>query len=353
MTTQPRQRAGSAVGGRWASKQAPDVTNAMVCFNDAAVAAPNDWDRRAVRIWGLQTTFTRTVDSDGVTVTAGCDSPELVLLAYKGDAEYWSDNRTAGRKALWSKNNKDRRIWSADITRRMLEEGHVATGYDTGSDGVYTAMKAACSRQRETCDERHTFTSALAQIRGLALVQSMAPAKDWDTKFGGHRLPDRTNDLLKQQFGEVLTTYLSLRQPPWDDGVPWGPQPIAGHATSRLGRDVFVGENGDLMWRALTETDLNGMSPLKAGVIDLPNVPGQQAMVAAAALYDGTAQKQITSGLFDGVDRPRHRAILRTKMVNVFAGQLNPSGGHIARYWTPEQQDRIRGFIEVIEGLEL
>ena len=365
--TQPRQqqgvhRDGEPVGGRWVPKTVPDTTSNDLRFNTDPVGEPNDWTERVVKIWGLQTVFTRTVntDDDGntvVSVATDCDDPSLVLLARKGDADYWSGD-------TWHKHRKDRRVWSADIACRMLEEGFVATGWGADSDAIRVAMSAASSPKdrivRFVSGRRrfgpHTLTGVVAQIRGLALLQSMAPAQGWVTKLGGYDIPKNMRELLKKCSLDTLVMYNSLPKPPWDDtdpsGMPWGPQPVAGHANIHLdsGRACFVGEHGDLLWRALTETDYYGRSPLKETLREqYDTARSVKHMIVAAALYDDTAQQQLTTGLFDGGVHDRERCHLRNQALELFDYALSPANGECR--WTDEQRDQISGFIAVVEGL--
>ena len=151
---------------------------------------------------------------------------------------------------------------------------------------------------------------------------------------------------------EMLELYQRLPRPPWEpDGVPWGPQPVAGHATTINGDDSFVGEHGDLLWRALTETDHNGLSPLKATITMLPGATWAEntELLCAAALYDDTAQHQLTHGLFDVGDQSEKRW-LQKNVVDAFTRQLDPADGECQ--WTVEQQHRLRGFIETVRELE-
>ena len=110
----------------------------------------------------------------------------------------------------------------------------------------------------------------------------------------------------------------------------------------------------DLLWRALTETDQHGSSPLKTW---LRNRYGYHTltgdaneMVAAAVLYDDTAERQLTHGLFDGVPDPEVRHWLRLNALKTFNEALNPPGGECR--WTSEQQTRISGFVETVDALE-
>ena len=74
-----------------------------------------------------------------MTVTVDCDPPDMMLLARKGDTRYWSANN-------WSQHYEDRQLWSVDITRRMLEEGFVATDKSWGSIKKLTGIR----RRRDT-----------------------------------------------------------------------------------------------------------------------------------------------------------------------------------------------------------
>ena len=71
-------------------------------------------------------------------------------------------------------------------------------------------------------------------------------------------------------------------------------------------------------------------------------------MVTAAALYDETAQQQVTSKLFTGANQ-QQRSQLRTVVTDMFSQQLNPDDG--ACRWTPDQQNRLRGFIDTVKAL--
>ena len=182
------------------------------------------------------------------------------------------------------------------------------------------------------------------------LLQSMAPAKGWYTTLGDYVIPDRVHELLNQCFDDTHRAYMRLLRPPWEDSVPWGAQPVAGHATTDHNETMFVGENGDLLWRALTEPELSGLSPLKVGIVEKIGGLWVREMVVAAALYDDTAAEQLTTGLFDGVN-PQHRRSLRTNTLAAFTIELNPKGEPCR--WSEQQQNRIRGFVDVIDGLDL
>ena len=150
---------GVAAGGRWASKQAPDVEADDIGFTTdpgvSTVGEPYDWHQRTVNMWGAQTTFERTVGDEVVTVTTDCDDATLLLLARKGDTEYWSGE-------TWANHDEDRRIWCADIACRMLEEGLVAakdiqTRHDHVKDrdnpeGIAAVMLAAGSQEFDHTD---------------------------------------------------------------------------------------------------------------------------------------------------------------------------------------------------------
>ena len=370
MNSQPRQPAGArhadtAAGGRFASKTVPNITEGGIGFNNdgdpaAAIGAAHEWDKRVVRIWGLETVFERTVETDDdgnevVTITSDCEPPELLLLARRGDREYWSDNWryvTTGEK----RHSEERRAWCADIVCRMLNEGSVAIKYGAHSDGLYTAMFAAGSpfSARETYTT-HTLTAVVAQIRGLRLIQSMAPDTGWETRFGGFNIPAETPEMLSWRFRDVAEVYKLLPRPPWGDDpaqTASSPPNMAGYVTNTEGGDIFVGERSDLLWRALTETvPSGGMSPLKTALIDRWNFDDTaNEMVAAAALYDKTAETQLTTGLFDGA-APDNRAGMQQAISRTFAKALNPPDSGECR-WTVEQQTRIHGFINTVEALE-
>ena len=102
------------------------------------------------------------------------------------------------------------------------------------------------------------------------------------------------------------------------------------------------------MWRALTETNTAGLSPLKEAFGRFGS-PLMSDMVTAAALYDETAEQQLTTGLYDGVE-PANRDLLKKNLLDVFNQQLNLDP--FTTRWTIEQQDRISRFINIITGLE-
>ena len=352
MTSQPRRpagsrRAGVSEGGRYTTKPVPEVADTELGFGND----PADWSERKVKLWGLTTTFTRTVDDDGtVTVAASCDTPELVLLAHKGDIGYWCGN-------AWSKDHKTRRVWSAAIAVEMLNEGFVGVGDDTG-DGIRAVMNAAASPKPARSVDPHTLTSIVAHIRGARLLQSMAPQTGWSTELGGYDLPTGIQRLLSHCFETTEQVYQRLRQPPWGDDVAWGPQHVAGHAITSGYTDMFVGTHGDLLWRALTETDLYGRSALNQKLRErfALSSPATKEMIAAAALHDETVRHQLTHGLFDGaVKRQRLRVSgIAQRLINhaldVLGHALNPPDGDSR--WTLDQQQQLREMTAVVEALE-
>ena len=109
---------------------------------------------------------------------------------------------------------------------------------------------------------------------------------------------------------------------------------------------MFVGEQGDLLWRALTEPARGGLSPLKQGLINDNVVYTAKDMVAAGALYDETVAAHLTTDLTTGVEGAFVDS-LRTNVHAAFTEALNPGIGECR--WTEEQQDKLRGFIEVLE----
>ena len=358
MNPQPRVPAGTRTsgqpsGGRWASKPVPDIDNGAG-FDSGVLCSAACRTKHTVKLWGLSTTFERSISDNGeVSVTTDCDDPTLLLLARKGDKDYWCGN-------TWTNNHEDRRTWSADIACRMLDEGLVATTNRAGDEdgsGIRLVMDFATSNvSRDSYSTPHVLTAAVAQIRTLRLLQSMAPTNGWETKLDAYRLPRDSQTLLSDRFTDVLNVYSTLPRPPWTDppGVPWGLQHTAGHATSTHdGTDVFVGEHSDLIWRALTEPDHHGNSPLKEGIpiwSDGFDGPGRSEMLAAAALYDNIAEQQLTTGLFDGVD-PEQRHCVQERIQEWFRLELNPPFGDRSR-WTVEQTERIKGFVDLVEALE-
>ena len=376
MTSQPRSPAGVrrgtvAAGGRWTSKPVPDVAADQAGFVNTepdTVGPPNDWTERVVDVWGLTTTFTRTVTTDNngdevTTVVSDCDDPSLLLLAKKGDRDYWSGG-------TWHEHGNDRSLWCADIAVNMLNEGLIATGYDDGDAGIHEAVTSAGNPQRTRREtDTHILTGVVAQLRGLRLIESMMPTSRWETRFGGWRIPRDTKVWVHSSASDaVLHVYKTLLRPPWDNGVPWGSQNVAGHAVKtsrrarrsgdRSGKPVFVGEHNDLLWRALTETTTDGQSPLKsqldAGRFHrYPKEQYKTEMVTAAALYDNVAEEQLTTGLFDGVEKTDREEVQRN-VLEVFKEHANPDkyqGPPPNCRWSSEQQTRIRGFIDTVEAL--
>ena len=291
----------------------------------------------------------------------------MMLLARKGDVAYWSSDN-------WTRHRKDRQMWCSDIVADMLTEGLVATGYSDGNEGISEAAAAASNATTKRHHTPHKLTSGVALIRGLRLLQSMAgDSPDWRTKLGGHHIPGHIEGLLQAVFTSVNTAYHQLPRPPWWDhgkpGVPWGPQTTAGHATTvryRSGDPMFVGEHGDLLWKALTETTQTGRSPLKAFCSTSDQVYGQSTaeMCVAAMLYDETAETQLTTDLFVGVEPEKRnygqrnykdrnvltqRNVLR--MLHSQAARRN-SDDPSDSWWTETQHNRILGFIDVVEALK-
>ena len=337
-----------SAGGQYTHKQVPDVNNRPVCFEPAdggwtQLVAGFDDDSK--------TTFTRTVNinDDGnkvVTITSDCDDPTMMLLARKGDGDYWSGDQ-------WRENRQDLILWCSDIALTMLREGLVSTTTDLiQAYGVGVVMSAASNADfKPRVWERYQMTAGIAQIRVVRLLQSMAGQyTDWETKLGGYLIPHGVPLLLLDRYGDVLDVYKTLPQPPWDDAErPWGPQRVAFCAVDQHGDDCFVGENGDLLWRALTETDHHGLSPLKNGGRE----PSRESyeMFAAAALYDKTAETQITTDLFAGVALDERR-LMRDRVLEIFRYALDPYSSARLRAdlvepvecrWTDKQLNRIEG----------
>ena len=372
--SQPRQPVGTRqgdvpVGGQYTHKTVPTVEPGDVDLGlDEPVVGPvKDWNQRSGKVWGLQTTFERVVETDVdgndiVTVTTDCEPPDMLLLARKGDASYWSNDFRKkhptdpwSKTQPWAQNHKDRRIWCSDITRRMLQEGLVSTTAGRYAvDGIRAAMHAAGSpKQLSKQATPHRLTETVAQIRGVRLIESMRGDIVEHPGFvvGGYDLPGDINDWLYARYVDVYRIYKSLSQPPWDTtnpaGVPWGPQTVAGNATNIAGVAVFVGEHSDLIWRALTETTLDGWTPLKAGIKKGVNPGIYQQLIVAAALYDETAERQLTTDLFvPGARRSLHASVLWA-----FKNALNPAVGECR--WGSTHQDQIRGIITVLEDMDV
>ena len=329
-----------------------------------AIGPPTDWSIRTVRVEDSEVVFTRTVSTDPVgnpvvSIESDCDDPAVMLLTKKGDSDYWNGD-------VWSQDHRTLLLWCADITLQMLREGLIATdgrwldAFKDDSDGIRAAMHAAGRVHYGSTAGPHGLTGTVAMIRGLRLLQTMAPSDYWEMKLGGYEIPGDVRQMLKDSFYAASRVYSALPQPPWGHDPPWGPQRIAGHATEQTGAEVFVGEQGDLIWRALTETDRYGRSALKEGMsresmLSWMTKPADtttlQEMVVAAALYDETAEQQLTTGLFDGVD-DWNRPDLRDDTLEVFADVLDPPDGAPCR-WTANQRTRIRSFVDVVEGLDL
>ena len=174
---------------------------------------------------------------------------------------------------------------------------------------------------------------------------------DWWTTLGGHDIPEHTLLVRSACFNAAARAYAGLPRPPWEKShALWGALPD-GYATTSAGEAVFVGENGDLLWRVLTETDHYGWSPLKQEVRwrgGTNQLDGD--VIVAAALYDETAAQQVTTVLLAGVGHD-NRADTQENVLYIFLQALHPADGDECR-WTPEQQDRIRGFINMVEALK-
>ena len=353
MTTQPRRPAGSRqggkpAGGRFAAKTRPDITNSVgftTTVDDPD--EPCDWHKICVfNSPGAQTVFTRTVADDGtVAVETDTDDPTLLLLARKGDPEYWSGE-------TWYKDSGTSRVWAADITARMIEEGLVATGYDDDDIALREVMDAASSRgappSRKTGARRRALTVIIAQIRGLRLLQSMRPNRALSTIFGGYQIPADAEPLLYARFDDLISLFRTLPEPPWNNAVFDAED---GYATDVHGNEVFVGEHADLLWRALTEQDNDGQSPLRYGVAHGTILDAQRVMVAAAVLHDKQAEHQLTTGLFDNWhESPTERAKLQEQVL----GYLNDAFNDLvfSPRWSPEQHNKLRGFVETVEALQ-
>ena len=270
----------------------------------------------------------------------------------------------------WCKDNKTRRIWAAGIAAEMLNEGFVGVGDGDAGDGIRTAMAAAAShtkrdpsywqpdvryRDGTTSTTKvsygpHTLTGVVAQIRGLRLLQSMAPVDGGSLTFGGHQLRSGAERILLRCFEDAATMYEHLRRG-FTQGPDWGPQTPTGYVTTGRREEVFVGEHGDLLWRAITETDLHGRSPLKQTLMwELgARNDSRKEMVAAAMLHDECAAEQLTTGLFDSVDSGLYRSELKAKVLTVLNDALNPSPGECL--WTEEQQDRLRRFDATVQSV--
>ena len=140
--------------------------------------------------------------------------------------------------------------------------------------------------------------------------------------------------MLDVDYGTVTRMYESLirqdrgdstpRRVPWPTSVveyATNQHPEPGYATLADGGEVFVGENGDLLWRALTETTLSGLSPLKAGLRRWEQSNIEKEMIVAAAVYDETAAYQLTHGLFEGVASDDRAHVHKTVLMSLMFGQ--------------------------------
>ena len=204
MTIQPRRPAGTRTadvseGGRWASKPSAGLQRRRRRFSALRWVRSVTWATRTVEYWGMQTTFTRNVETTNgggkvVTINSDCDDPTVLLLARKGDPQYWNGD-------TWANRHEDCLVWCVDIACRMLNEGLIATGYDSNDEAIAAAMSAASNPNRTqpyrfVVDEdrlaaTHTLTETVAQIRGLRLLQSMAPTERWSTRLGAYDIPQQ------------------------------------------------------------------------------------------------------------------------------------------------------------------
>ena len=101
----------------------------------------------------------------------------------------------------------------------------------------------------------------------------------------------------------------------------------------------------------MTETNDRGLSPLQHGIVSSQG----SEMFAAAALYDKTAEHQLTTGLFDtwnhnsdsrSVTDVDDRIVAKQRVVERFEETLKEPCR-----WTDEQQERLRGFVTIVEAL--
>ena len=339
MNHQPRQPAGSrhsgrSTAGQFATKTVPTAINNPAEFRLDACTA------RTVSFLGTSTTFTRRVNDDStVTVTTDCDPPEMLLLARKADTEYWSGDN-------WTEDHQAQQLWCSAIAAQMIEEGLVCVA---NSDGIAAAMAAASSplprkpsgSMFAKADNPHTFTEIVAQIRGLRLICSTASSDAFNTVLGGHSIPVGSWRMLTKCFEDTFDAWKLLNPPPLNTNE------------NTQGDDhLFVGEHSDLVWRALTETNHTGLSPLKTTLRERFGIEEdtRKTFVAEAALYDEQAEQQLTTGLFDGFDE-KYRFRLRNNALDVFNHVLNDPPGQ--QHLSVDQTKRIRSFVETIETLKM
>ena len=91
------------------------------------------------------------------------------------------------------------------------------------------------------------------------------------------------------------------------------------------------------------------LSPLKITLMEPEGIGQHERELIAAALYDDTASQQLTTGLFVGVGNDSQR-LLKGTALEVLNHALNPPGEECR--WTDEQQDKLRGFIKLVEALK-
>ena len=186
-------------------------------------------------------------------------------------------------------------------------------------------------------------------------------ANDGTSRRLGHNTrrvstPDGAALLLERCFTDAFRVYNMLPRPPWTDGVSWRAEQTAGYATDCAGGNVFIGADGDLLWRSWTETDHNGLSPLRAALATRFGVSRtNRKELAAAALHEPIFQRQLTTGLFEGFDTTATGVINRNSLIkcnamDVFYYALNSPAGE--RRFIPEEQSRLREFIDTIELLQ-
>ena len=346
------------LSGAGCSSTKPDDDGRLDGSATPLIGEPFDWVQHRAMFGehGDVVVFNRVVEYDNennkvVTITADCDPPDMLLLARKGDIDYWSGDNWLDDDGV--------RCWCVDIAVNMLRDGLVAT-YPTSWDsyGIECVLQAPLThvlpKQR---GGPHILSEQVALVRALRLIQSMTAgtSRHWETWLTARRLPREAPKLLTDIADRILCEYDLLPQPPWQDGVPWGPQPVAGNATTKTGNGMFVGEQSDLIWRALTESDYYGRSPLKAALMARrwePKLDGSKVageLITAAALYDQQAACQLTHGLFDGCSDVEQRRELKVNGLEVLGHALNPTDGDSR--WDEEQQDRLCGFIDIIEAL--
>ena len=339
MGIQPRRPAGTTTGGQFTINTAPTFDGQPQFVNQPETCSES-W---SVEYDGTETTFTRHPDG---SVTSNVDDPSLWMLAHKGDRTYWHEDR-------WRKNPDDLRAWSSELVAGMLQDGLVPVVDETNTqcvDGVSAVMHAATD-QPQPLRGVYALCESVAKIRALRFVQSMMPQPGMPCwlDIGGWRIPAGTYGFLQERVHDVRSVFSTLPRNVWSTG---------GDGFVTDSDTVFVGPGGDLLWRALTETDFYGQSPLMSVLRqDSGSLSRSESlrrgsakvMVAAGVLCDSVMRQQVTVDVVRGLE-PQRRVAVQNRVVECLTGGLSHNGG---RLWDPSQKASLTEIIADLEASEL